>query len=363
MEAKTLPLTEFSAVLSDAWQVSFQPAGCPSCGQAFLVPAGWQGRLCPHCLQAPLEAQPARLRREPPERVLPFRCQPADLAAALKAFTHGVWLAPDDFTPAQLQQRLLPCFWPMWLVDATLQGSWQAELGFDYQVSSSHESFQSGSWRSQAVIETRVRWEPRLGEITRRYQNVAAPAVSDEAVLAAQTGASPIDAAQDYQPAMVKSSLVRIPDLEPDETWPKAQAALAQAAAADCQQAGSGQHLRGFQPQVAYQDQNWTQLLLPLYVTYYTDDQGKPVRLLINGFTGQVGGRRLSSPRKGLRWAGICLLLAAALFVLALLSYALSAQVPGLAAFSPVLWLVGFLAAGCAAIPAAWPLIWNRSQQ
>ena len=70
----------------------------------------------------------------------------------------------------------------------------------------------------------------------------------------------------------------------------------------------------------------------------------------------------LASPRKGLRWAGISLLLAVALFVLALALYALGKNAPGLADLSPLMWLLGFVAAVFAAVPAAWPYIWNRKQ-
>lgn len=362
MDPNPLPLTEISEILSDLWKLPYQPLGCRSCGQAFLAPADWNGRACPYCLQGQLEPQPARLRREPPELVLSFQRKPVDLRPALLTFTRGVWLAADDFSPAVLQDRLTPFFWPMWLVDGTVNGAWQAGLGFDYQVKSSQESYGSGSWQSRDVIETRIRWEPRLGEIERRYNNLAAPAVSDEARLTALIGGCPIEQARGYDPALLKGAALRIPDLTPQETWPQAQAAFDRAAASDCRQAGGGQHLRDFKGQVHYDELNWTQLLLPMYVTYYSDDHGKRVPVVINGVTGQVGGRRLASQRKGLHWAGVSLLLAVTLFVLALVTYALSATAPNLAAFSPLLWLLGFLAAGFAAVPAAWPLIWNRSQ-
>ena len=357
MDPNPFPLTEISEILPNLWKLRHQPVGCRSCEQAFLAPADWIGQTCPHCLQGKLEAQPARLRPEPPELVLPFQRQPGDLRPVLESFTRGVWLAPDDFSPAILQDRLTPCFWPMWLVDGTVNGAWQAELGFDYQVKSSQESYSSGGWQSRDVIETRIRWEPRLGEIERRYNNLTAPAVSDEARMTALIGESPIEQAKCYEPDLLKGAALRIPDLTSQEIWPQAQTAFERAAAGDCRQAGGGQHLRNFKGQVKYAGLNWTQLLLPVYVTYYFDDQGKRVSVMINGATGQVGGRRMASQRKGLRWAGVSLLLAVALFVLALVSYA-----HNLAVFSPLMWLLGFLAAGFAAVPAAWPLIWNRSK-
>ncbi|MDD1749262.1 MAG: hypothetical protein LUO89_05235, partial [Methanothrix sp.] len=332
MDTSQLPMGEVSAAVSELWNLAYQPVGCLKCGQAFLAPPDWAGRLCPHCLEGQLEPQPARLRREPPELVLPFQQARADLLPALRRFRSGVWLAPDDFEPASLQQRLVPTFWPIWLVDGQVSGAWQAEIGFDYQVQSSQEFYASGGWRSQQVAETRVRWEPRLGQLDRRYNNLPAPAVSDEGRLAAAIGPSPIAQAGPYDPAQVRGAGLRAPDLAPEEAWPQAQAVFERAAGDDCQKAAGGQHLRGFKLQPDYAGLNWTQLLVPLYVTYYTADDGRRVPVYINGATGQVNGKRLASPRKGLRWAGTSLLLGVILFVLALACYALGrGAVPQLA--------------------------------
>jgi hypothetical protein len=349
-----------SESVSELWGLPYQPVGCLQCGQAFLAPPEWSGRLCPNCLNGALEPQPARLRHEPPELVLPFQHSPAGLLASLQRFTGGVWLAPDDFKPAILQQRLVPLYWPMWLVDGGVSGAWQAEVGFDYQVKSSQESYGSSGWNSHEVLETRVRWETRLGQLTRSYNNLAVPALSEQAQLVAMIGGSPIDQAAAYTPEAFQGAGMRIPDLAPEEAWPQAESAFVRAASGECQQAAGGQHLRGYSIQAQYARLNWTQLLAPYYLSYYTDDAGKHVPVYINGATGQVGGRRLASPRKGLRWAGVSLLLAVALFLMALALYALGRSAPQAAELSPVFWLLGFLAAGFAAIPAAWPHIWNR---
>ena len=358
MDANQLPATEIHPAGAELWGLPYQPVGCLVCGQAFLAPASWEGKLCPHCLDGQLASQPARLRTEPPELVLPFQRGPEVLHADLEKFTRGVWLAPDDFTPAALQGRLIPIFWPIWLVDGQVSGSWQAEVGFDYQVKSSQEFYASGSWRSRDVIETRVRWEPRLGGMRRVYNNLSAPAVSDQDRLQAQIGPSPFDQAVPYSAETLQGAVLRIPDQPPEGAWPQAQTAFERSAALECQQAAGGQHLRGYKLKPAFAGINWTQLLVPMYVSYYTDDRGKRIQVMINGATGQIGGRRLASPRKGLRWAGTSLLVAAVLFVLALALHFLG----GAAALSTIFWLLGFLAAGFAAVPAAWPHIWNRGQ-
>jgi len=108
--------------------------------------------------------------------VLPFRIKPEHLRSLFTQFTSGVWIKPEDFTTENLLQRTQKIFWPLWLVDSDVEGQWQMEAGFDYQVESSKEYFQDGQWRSRKLVEDRIRWEPRLGGINYHVDNVPVPA-------------------------------------------------------------------------------------------------------------------------------------------------------------------------------------------
>ena len=94
MDAAALPPADIHPAGADLWGLSYQPVGCLACGQAFLTPPTWEGRLCPHCLQGQLAPQPARLRSEPPELLLPFQHSPQNLLPALQNFTRGVLAGP-----------------------------------------------------------------------------------------------------------------------------------------------------------------------------------------------------------------------------------------------------------------------------
>ncbi|RPI28031.1 MAG: TFIIB-type zinc ribbon-containing protein, partial [Chloroflexota bacterium] len=292
------PVTEVNTV-KDLWGVAFQPAGCPACKQVFLIDPARLGLVCPACGQSKLEAQPALLRCETPELLAPFRVQRAAMAAALNAFVKDVWLRPVDFSPESLMQRLTPVYWPMWLVDSDVHGDWQGEAGYDYQVKSSRESYRSGQWQSDEVVETRVRWEPRLGQLRRHYDNISVPALSEHDALIRETGSYALDQAAAYKPDLVGQAALRVPDLQPTAAWPQAQSRLNRAASEDCARASGAQHTRNFTIQAQYEGLHWSQLMLPLYVSYYTDDQGQRRLVYINGQSGKVGGLRLASQRNG----------------------------------------------------------------
>ncbi len=358
-----LPNSHVIEEAQTVWGLDLQPAGCPACRRAFLAEAGRIGQPCPACARGHLEPQPARMRPEPPELMLTFTRRPADLRPALEAFVKEVWLRPDDFNADSLLKRAVPVFWPMWLVDGDVAGSWQAEMGFDYQVKSSQEAYRGGQWTTTELVETRARWEPRCGEVRRRYHNVSVPALSDEQALTGLIGAYPLGEAQPYDAGAMRGAVLRVPDLPPDSAWPLAREALDRLTAQDCQTAAGAQHVRQSRLNVTYDSLNWTQLLLPLYATYYTDDSGQAQPVLIHGRTGRVGGRRLASQRKGWQLAGLLAGIALALLAAGLVLAGIGALFPPLLALGGFLVVIAFGAGIGALAPALWPWQWNQRQR
>lgn len=362
MPIPDLPGTSIIESVAEIWGIPRQPAGCPKCKQVHLVEASQLGGICPACVRGKLEAQPALLRNEPPERMIAFTKSREDLYAILKSFTAEVWIRPDDFNPDSLLSRLTPVYWPEWLIDSQVVGYWSAEMGYDYQVKSSEEYYRSGQWQTRQVVETRIRWEARTGQIARQYDNIRVPGLEKQEHLSQMTGGFRADHIIPYQPERIGKSFIRVPDLPPQSAWPHAQANLEKAAGKDCTQAAGAQHLRNFNLRAHFESVNWTQLLLPVYVTYYTDDQGIPHPVYINGQTGVTGGLRLASQRKGWIWAGVSLASAIFFFLLGILSFASTPLFVPLGVLGGVLVFVGLVLGILAIVFAFWPWQWNRKQ-
>jgi hypothetical protein len=344
------------------WGAALQAAGCPQCGTVFLVPAQRPDPRCPACAAAALAAQPARLRLEPPELAVPFRVPAAGLTAPLDEWARGVWLRPKELAGSVLHARLVPGYLPMWLVDAEVLGSWRAQAGYDYQVASANEHFQDGRWSTQRVTETRIRWEPRAGQVRRGYQNVAALALDDHARLMARLGEYALDAAGPYSSEALSGAVVRLPNLEPDAAWPFARARLDQRVAADIQAAADAQHVDQLSLDLDYQGRHWTQLLLPIYATAYQDDDGQWIPVLVNGQTGRISGLRRASQKLGWQWTGVIAAVALVLFIVAAGLSAAGVLFPPLVALGGVLMLLSFGVGLLAPIPAIWAWQHNRSQ-
>lgn len=353
----------------DAWGVSLHALRCPHCDWRYLAAPDAQTERCPHCCRAdlvPLEMEAAhRPYHAPPELVLPATVDAGTLDRRIAAFAKGIPFAPRDLNPEALRARLRRLWLPMWLVDAEITAHWRAEVGFDYDVVSHQERYSDGAgWQSRQVQETRVRWEPRVGRLQRRYDNVAAPALEEHAALEAKLGRYQHGDARAYAVEQVARSLVRLPDRPPEAAWPEAVPGFQQAAAEECRQAAQADHIQQFAWSPDYRGQRWTLLLLPIYATHYLDDEGQPQPVLIHGQSGQVVGTRRASMQRAQRVALTVAIIAAVVFALSLCVAVAGLTVPPLIILALV---VGGVSLVGGTVGALYPIIvasrFNRKEE
>lgn len=349
--------------LAAVWGAPLMAVHCPFCDQAHLVPEDAAPQRCPFCCQGPVAPQPAYLRDEPPEQAVPYRVSEQRLEGIFEQWVRGKWFRPDEMEPRTLAQRARRYLIPLWLVDGRVEASWRADVGFDYQVVSSQDSYSERSgWSSQEVKETRVRWEPRLGHLNRRYDNLPVPALEDHRPLMARLGAFDLDERRPYQPEDVQGAAVRIPTLDPEAAWPGAETAFAHAAQEECRRAAGADHIRDFAMEAQYHDLNWSQLLLPAYVTWYRDgDRVWP--LLVNGQSGKVSGVRRVSARKANSAALIMGLVALVILSIGSILALLGLVLPPAAVVGGVLIVAAILLGLAAPVPALWAWIANRRSE
>lgn len=292
------------------WGVTLYVQTCDQCGVSFARTNTPDKRQpCPNCLQGQLESvdeeTTAEVMQYAPEAALPFQIEKRALAMGLDSFVRSVPFKPIDLNKERLMGRLQAVYMPVWWVDAEAKGQWSAEVGFDYNVVSHRDSYRGG-WVSEQVEETRIRWEPRVGLLERRYDNILAPAIEDENHLKTRVGGFKLDAAQPYQAQELANKLIRLPQRPPEDAWSSTAPGFLRRGEEDCQRACGGQHIRQFKWTVEFGDKHWTLLLLPVLVTYYIGADRRRHWVMINGQTGQLSGeRRAVTIRAGIISGGI----------------------------------------------------------
>ena len=339
------------------WETEVIITICPECDWRYIVPAEKVPLRCPHCFAANLEPVTEDVEQLPylhsPELVTPFTVTKTTADARIEKFADGIPFAPRDLNPDALRSRVQPFYLPMWLVDGDVSATWEAEVGFDYNVVSHQERYSDGSgWATREVEETRKRWEPRVGQLERSYANVVAPALEQHATLEKALGTYKLGDTAPYTADALETAVVRLPDRAPEAAWTDAAPAFQAAAGEECRQAAGADHIRQFRWSPTYTDQNWTLLLLPLYATYYLDDESQPRPVLINGQSGRVYGVRRASMQRAQRTALIIVAVAAVLFFLSLVAGVAGLAVPPLL----VVGGIGGVVALCVGLGAIIPI-------
>lgn len=361
--------TIHSTDLASAWGVDLRPAVCEHCDWGYLLPQAEALPPCPHCFQETLTWLEDGLEHlpytRPPELCLPFTLSQTVLRQRLEDFSRQIRFAPFDLTLQNLIARLQQVYLPRWLVDSEVQGVWQAEVGFNYDVVSYQDSYDQNrnGWVSREVTETRIRWEPRVGRLRRTYHNIAAPALEEDQALKRRLGDYDAKTSHAYRPQELANVLVRLPNRSANDAWPEITPHFQVMAAEECRHAAEADHIREFRWSVEYLNQNWTQLLLPLYTTYYLDDDQNPQLILIHGQSGRLSGARRASMKQAKR-VSFFIAAAAGLMFLCSLIGALAAL------FERQVWpvvgwglLLTMVVAVSAIVPVAIAWEFNRSQE
>lgn len=351
------------------WGIPILMAVCEQCDADFILPPNTDPPHCPNCFQEALTPFTPEVTHmayyHPPELRLPFILKKTGIIDNISEFAKQIRFTPNDLTPNNLIDRMQPVYLPRWLVDGDTTATWIAEVGFNYDVVTHQDRYSEnkGAWVSNELNETRIRWEPRAGRLTRTYHNINAPAMDNSEQIKARLGQFSMESAQPYQADDLAGTLVRLPDRAPGDAWSDAEPHFQDAATDECRQAAEADHIRDFRWAPEFQKLNWTQLLMPIYSTYYLDDDQQPHIILIHGQTGQVHGSRRASMKQAKRLALIIFGIAAFIGFLSLIIF-----LAGLALESvlQVVAVLGLLLAVIIALSALIPIFmawdYNRTQ-
>ena len=354
------------------WDPPVALAVCEQCDWVYVLPNGTETHICPHCFSVPLEKVNESLSQQnklfyvqPPELLLPYKINLEQIHSRIVSFSQGIPFATPDIKRASSNDRIAQIYLPYWLVDSDIKAEWEIEAGYEYEVLSHRERYHQhqGGWQTEQVTEQRVRWEPRLGRLDRRYHNIPVPALEGQKVINQMLGQYEHSDVVPYKAGLEQKALIRLPDRNPEDAWVEAKPIFQAYAAEECRIASGADQQRNFRWTSEYRSQTWTLLLQPLYATYYRDDDNKLIPIYINGQSGQIAGIRRASMKRGQR-ASLWILGAAIFsFILSIVAGTVSFFVPLVLPFAIVCFIAAALIAITALIPVARVWQYNRAQR
>jgi len=276
---------------------------CESCGASLTVDAHIRATRCPYCDSPQVVDRPATVDRPDPTYVLGFEI---DRDSAMKSVagwirSRGVFVDPrfKRSAPDKTEGVYLPAY----LYAATSHSDYEASIGEDYTIT---ETYTTTDSKGNTTIHTRTRtvteWRPLSGRHATYVLDVLVTASKGISNLELET-VEPYDlrALRRYEPAVVSGFLAEDPTLPPENCRRLARGEAEVNLRRDIEAFLPGDHQQGLELTTELKDEVLDLVLLPLWVfAVRYEGREKPVRILVNGQTGEIQGK---VPLSGLRIA------------------------------------------------------------
>jgi DNA-directed RNA polymerase subunit RPC12/RpoP len=276
-------------------QLSFE---CDGCGATTVLPPGNTSGACPYCKRAFVAAaRSARTLR--PGAVLPLAIPRDDAGRRMQAWLGSRWFAPRDLTTLARAEGFTPVYVPAWSFTADASTDYEGERGDDRTewrtVTSTNSEGQSESHQESYTVTD---WDDARGAVDQHFDDVVVPAsatITDHEEDALQPFDLPNALA--YQPEYVLGCVSESYSVTLPAGWTKAQESLDDDIVRAVEEDIGGDHQRIHRRSTAWSSIVFLHLLLPVWVAAYVY-RGTTYRVLVNGRTGQVIGRRPYSKAK-----------------------------------------------------------------
>jgi len=287
-EVREHPIEEALAGARDlGWGMARKAVSCQGCGATTTFESGVAASRCAFCGAPAVVEAPANEKMVRPEGLLAFRVDRDAAAGKFRQWLSGLWFRPNDLSEKSALSELVGVYVPFWTFDAATHSAWTAEAGYDTQVSVQVE--ENGRWVTRQ--ETRTRWENAEGVHEHAFDDVPVPASKGlPPDLSGAIEPFPTHELVPYEPSYLSGFLAEEYAVGAVDALAAAKERMSREIYAACGREVPGDRFRDLDVRTAWSALMYKNALLPVWIAAY-QYAGKPYRFLVNGVTGQVGGK------------------------------------------------------------------------
>jgi hypothetical protein len=273
---------------------------CDGCGAQIQVAVGLRTAKCPYCASPAVVERPADPSRPDPTFVIGFVIPKEKAIERARAWIRSPLFAPSTFRKAE-PSDLRGLYLPAYLYTAIAHAEYSAEIGENYTVT---ETYTTTDSKGNTVTRTRTRIETEW----RSLQGTWSSYVDDILVTASRglpdvelEGIEPYDlrTLARFNPSILAGWIAEDPSIVPAECQQRARMEIEALIGRRLAAHMPGDKHRSLQYQWRTQHDDLELVMLPVWVLAVRYEKDKPpVRLVVNGQTGQVHGKSpLSWPK------------------------------------------------------------------
>lgn len=270
---------------------------CESCGATLRLDEHLRSTECAYCASPLVVERPASAQRPDPTFVLGFVADRERATAAVRRWIQGRGpFVRSDFKQAAVS-KTRGVYLPVYLYGAVAESRYRAEVGEDY---TEIETETDSEGKTHTRVVTRTEYRELTGRQTRYVLDVlvtASRGIPNEEL--AEIEPFDLRALRRYAPAMLAGWSAEEPSLDPGECRRMAQAESLQRIGAELSDFMPGDSHHSLRHSTDLRDEVLDLVLLPVWVfsMRYSEDR-PPVRVLMNGQTGEIHGKAPLSVRR-----------------------------------------------------------------
>ncbi len=266
---------------------------CGGCGAQILIEAGLRTGKCPYCASPAVIERPVDPARPEPTFALGFVVGKARALDLARAFIRRPLFAPGKFRRAE-PSDVRGLYLPAYIYTAMARADYRAQIGEHYTVT---ETYTTRNAQGHTVTRTRTRTETEWRDLTGDWAGYI-----DDVVVTASRGlpnaelqsVEPFDlrALLRFTPKLLSGWMAEDPSMSEAECRQQARAELESLVGARLTAHMPGDKHRDLNFRWRTEHEDLELVMLPVWVLAVRYDDGKPpVRLVVNGQTGKLGGR------------------------------------------------------------------------
>jgi DNA-directed RNA polymerase subunit RPC12/RpoP len=128
-ESADQPLDEvLPTTRAHRWAESQTQVTCEQCGVTILLPPGQTADVCPYCAANRFITSSSLVEMVDPKAIGLFKIDRAQAGDGIKAWLGKGLLIPDNLTTQQSEMQLHPAYYPFWIFEGTLEVPWFCDV-------------------------------------------------------------------------------------------------------------------------------------------------------------------------------------------------------------------------------------------
>jgi DNA-directed RNA polymerase subunit RPC12/RpoP len=247
---------------------------CEQCGVVILLPAGQTADSCPYCSSNRFTPAPSLQDMADPQVIGLFKIDPDGAAGHIRDWLGKGLLSPDNLAAEHAGMQLHPAYYPFWLFEGRLEIPWFGDVNM-------------GTTRQP-------QWEAHGGNHFEDFKDVLIPGLRKLSA-SVMAGIAPfnLDDLVVFSAEQLADGMALIYDTPVADASIAAREKVIQRVLRSITRLVEPSHAkRNFSTgEAKWSDLSSKLALLPIYTGNYFF-QGKHYRLLVNGQTGKVGGKK-----------------------------------------------------------------------